>query len=568
MSILMLITDPKKLLEFAPETRIWQGIASVEITPKGRLFATFYTGNTQEALNNYCTLLQSDDDGKTWKDPVAVAYDGTEYRCYDPTLWCDPLGRLWFIWAKSPDPGVWAAICDDPDADVLKWGAPRRIGGNVMMNKPIVTSTGEWLFPMAVWAKTLNFHRNTEGKNPDECKAFVDRTVDRGRTFTRIGGVDMPQRCFDEHMVLEQDDGSLKMFVRTHYGIGESTSYDGGVTWTPGKDSGLKGPNSRFHIRRLPSGNILLVNHINYTGRNNLMAKLSRDGGKTWEGGLMIDSRDNVSYPDCGIGANGFLYIIHDHERGGFLPTQEQAMACAREVLISKVSEEDILAGKLVNPESYLCNVVSRLADLTYTGPDLHKEKRKNRIPEFIRQLSMEDSGEKIVWEIFQNYGYFCSSVDTETTQKVDALTAEILSTAQTGDFFARMTAIRQLVELLALHETFEPDPSHEWTVRILEAVRNNPAADWNLDSIADLFHVSKYYLCHFFKRETGIPVMQYVLVCRLAAAKRLLCETNLSIGEICTRCGFCSTAYFTRLFREECGLTPKQYQKLNARTV
>jgi hypothetical protein len=36
---------------------------------------------------------------------------------------------------------------------------------------------------------------------------------------------------------------------------------------------------------------------------------ISRDGGKTWEGGLMIDPRDNVAYPDCGIGADGFLYI-------------------------------------------------------------------------------------------------------------------------------------------------------------------------------------------------------------------------------------------------------------------
>ena len=564
----MLITDPKKLVAFAPETRLWQGIPSVEITPKGRLFATFYSGDTQETTGNYCTLLQSDDDGLTWKDPIAVAYAGPDCRCYDPVLWCDPLGRLWFIWAKSPEAGVWAAICDFPDADELKWSAPRRIGGNVMMNKPIVTSTGEWLFPMAIWAKHLNFYRNCDEFDEADHKAFAYRSVDQGRTFTRIGGVAVPDRSFDEHMFLEQDDGSLRMLVRTGYGIGESYSYNGGFTWTSGNDSGLKGPCSRFHIRRLPSGNVLLINHINYTGRNNLMAKLSRDGGKTWEGGLMIDPRDNVAYPDCGIGADGFLYIVNDHERGGFLPTQAQAMACAREIVLSKITEEDILAGKLVNPDSYLRRVVSRLADVTYTGPDLHEEKLKKRIPELIRQLSLEDSCDKIIDEIFHTFRGCCSLFTDGTHQKVDELVAVILDTAKTDDFCTRMTAVRQLVELLALNAEFKPSVTHEWTMQLMDMVRKDPAENWSLDSLAARLHVSKYYLCHFFKCETGISVMQYVLACRLATAKRMLCESKLSIAEICARSGFGNVTSFTQTLREECGLTPKQYQKLNARTV
>ena len=37
----MLITDPKRLQAFYTGQRIWQGIPSVEVTKKGRIFVTF-----------------------------------------------------------------------------------------------------------------------------------------------------------------------------------------------------------------------------------------------------------------------------------------------------------------------------------------------------------------------------------------------------------------------------------------------------------------------------------------------------------------------------------------------
>lgn len=83
-------------------TRLWQGIPSIECTEKGRLFSAFYSGGTTEQLGNYCVLLKSDDGGDTWSEPIAAADAGGSYRCYDPCLWIDPLGRLWFIWAVMP----------------------------------------------------------------------------------------------------------------------------------------------------------------------------------------------------------------------------------------------------------------------------------------------------------------------------------------------------------------------------------------------------------------------------------------------------------------------------------
>ena len=226
----MIITDEDKLKEYLPSGRVWQGIPSFERTKKGRCFSVFYTGETGEMNGNYCTLAVSDD-GENWRDPVAVTYAGKSRRCYDPNVWIDPLGRLWLIWSVMPDLSVYAAICDNPDADKLVFGEERRIGTGVLLNKPTVLSSGEWLFPIAVWKESVISPYDAQ-KIKVPRLAFVVRTVDEGKTFTRLGGVDMPERCFDEHMIVELKDGRLAMFVRTYYGIGVSFSFDGGFTWS------------------------------------------------------------------------------------------------------------------------------------------------------------------------------------------------------------------------------------------------------------------------------------------------------------------------------------------------
>lgn len=364
----MLITHRKQLEQFYTDKRIWQGISSIEVTSKGRIFVTFYSGGTKEEFSNFAMIIKSDD-GVNYSEPIAVAYK-EGYRCFDPCLWIDPLGRLWYTWGVAPEDSVYASICDDPDADALVWCEPFKIGHDVMMNKPVVLSTGEWLFPLAVWnwdVRTLA--PEFDSKTPEK-GSFVYKTTDNGKTFVKWGRAEVPNRHFDEHMVVELQDGRLMMLVRTRYGIGVSYSSDRGATWTEGVDSGLGGPSSRFFISRLKSGRLLLINHVNFTRRNNLMALLSDDDGKTWTKGLMLDERSAVSYPDAKEADDGYIYITYDRDRGAYKKTMEDALACEREILVARVTEEDILNGEVIDSGSYLKRVVSKLGE--YKGAELN----------------------------------------------------------------------------------------------------------------------------------------------------------------------------------------------------
>lgn len=356
----MLYTLGDDLSRFYDVNRQWQGIPGIEITKNGRIFSTFYSGGKTEEPGNYCVILISDDDGKTFSEPICAAYDGETERCYDPCLWMDPLGRLWFIWASTfPELGVYRSICENPDADTLHWSKPILFAHDVMLNKPTVLASGDWLFPCAVWNKGVV----TGGmKNNDRIPqlAYVYRSRDQGKTFQQLGGANADHRSFDEHMIVELADGKLAMYIRTTYGIAVSYSTDKGKTWSYGVDSGIWGPNSRFFIRRLPSGHLLLVNHLKpdqevpnrpaFAPRNRLAAMISKDDGKNWEGLLMLDEREGVSYPDGTGLREGFLYVTYDRERYK-----------AKEILFAKFTEEDVLASRLINPASRLKNIINRL---------------------------------------------------------------------------------------------------------------------------------------------------------------------------------------------------------------
>lgn len=331
-------------------SRLWQGIPGIERARNGRLWVAFYSGGEDEGPDNYVLLVTSEDDGRTWSDVRYVIDPPGSVRAYDPCLWHDPSGRLWLFWAQSYTLfdgrcGVFAATCDNSGQGDLKWSAPRRIADGIMMNKPTVLSTGEWLLPIAVWACT----RSRLNELPDESYSNVYRSCDQGETFRKIGFADIPNRHFDEHMLVERRDGSLWMLVRAYYGIGESESWDGGKTWSKGKQSALGGPSSRFFIGRLQSGRLLLVNHYQFRGRSHLTAMLSEDDGRSWIGHLLLDERPQVSYPDAVQAEDGRIFIVYDRQR-----------KTDKEILLAVCTEDDILRGDCVSRHAALRQIVNK----------------------------------------------------------------------------------------------------------------------------------------------------------------------------------------------------------------
>lgn len=557
----MFIVNDNELKNFSSKHRLWQGIPGIEVSHKGRIFSTFYSGGTTEEKGNFVVLVKSDDDGKSFSEPIAVLYREAG-RCYDPVLWIDPLGRLWWIWAyasENENSGVYGTICNDCDADTLTWSEPFFIGKYVMMNKPTVLSTGEWIFPIAAWDPTIKMYAlppEDYGHKKEVSGAFVYKLVDHNKmSFKKMGGTCAKMRSFDEHMIVEFNNRELMMLIRTFYGIAASYSYDQGHTWTEAVDSKLGGPSSRFFIQRLASGRLLLINHHNFSGRNNLTAFLSEDEGKTWKYSLLLDERQNVSYPDAVESKDGYIYITYDRERGAAHANLDSVMNCAREILFAKITEEDILAGKLVNPNSKLKNIISKLDEYIDDKNPFKEIKRFTDI-ELAQELCKNETKANCISFIFDHYPISSEYLSRLDRDKLDALLSKLEH--ETENDFATILEIIRLVRSVAIQDTTSL-PIVEMVEKVLS---DNIRENLSISDIASELHISTYYLMHIFKKQTGITINEYKMALRLAKAKKLLRDSNKTLSEIADFCGFESLQYFSRAFKKAEGLIPSKYRK------
>jgi predicted neuraminidase len=339
--------------EYDDKVRVGNMIIGIERTPKGRLWAC-WVGNG-DSPNGFFMLATSDDGGATWSK-TRVVIDPTDppgtpqRRALVGNLWTDPLGRLWCFFDQSLGYfdgrcGDWYIRCDDPDADEPVWTKPVRFADGCTLNKPTVLSNGDWLLPVSLWTRSRigpavlkDAHKDLDVIR----MANVFASTDQGKTWTRRGGVAFPGTDFDEHMIVELRDGRLWMLARAK-GISESFSSDKGATWSEPQVSAIQNPSARFFIRRLASGKLLLVKNgpidAKLPRRSSMTAFLSDDDGKTWNKGLLLDDRAEVSYPDGIQAPDGTIHILYDWNRH-----------TDAEILLAKFREEDVLAGKFQSP--------------------------------------------------------------------------------------------------------------------------------------------------------------------------------------------------------------------------
>lgn len=355
--------------KFLNGNRPWQGVPSISMDKKsGRLWCVFFSGGNGEGPGNFLVLFTSDNGGKSWVGPKMAVDSGDPpaLRVYDGNLWSAPDGKMWLFFSQTYEyfdgiGGVWATYTENPNSETPDWSTPQRIANGTAINKPIVLSNGDWMISTYIWdmyakydpPENKLFANHYADELGSEINANVYISRDKGATWEYHGSVPSYEaekkgdmNDFSESMLVEKKDGTLSMLIRTHLGIEQSNSDNGGKTWSPSKYAGICNVASRFHIKRLSSGRMLLVFNNPPDGgtvRSHLTAALSDDDGATWKYKLLLDERENSTYPDAVEANDGTLYISYDcgrHRNGN--------------ILMAKICEEDIMAEKIVCKNSAL----------------------------------------------------------------------------------------------------------------------------------------------------------------------------------------------------------------------
>jgi AraC-like DNA-binding protein len=116
------------------------------------------------------------------------------------------------------------------------------------------------------------------------------------------------------------------------------------------------------------------------------------------------------------------------------------------------------------------------------------------------------------------------------------------------------------------IYHDFESNVKNDIDVTVVSSIikylTDNLDKKFTLDEIASRFNYSKSYLHTKFKNKTGYPLLMFFNLKKVQKACELLNYTDLSIKEISFRVGFEDPLYFSRIFRNFMGKSPRQYKQ------
>lgn len=122
---------------------------------------------------------------------------------------------------------------------------------------------------------------------------------------------------------------------------------------------------------------------------------------------------------------------------------------------------------------------------------------------------------------------------------------------------FIRKNQAHKLIDVSSSTST-----KHKTIYSICEYISNHYAEHLTLESLANDFFLSKYYLCRSFKEITGYGINEYIHIHRIKKAKQLLEESSLSVSQIASKLGYDSLTHFEKIFKTYMSISPLKYRK------
>ena len=101
---------------------------------------------------------------------------------------------------------------------------------------------------------------------------------------------------------------------------------------------------------------------------------------------------------------------------------------------------------------------------------------------------------------------------------------------------------------------------SYEFIQNVAKYIAENYSKDLSLEELSKTFSITPNHLSKQFKKVTDVCLNDYINITRITQAEKLLVNTDMSITEIASQCGFNDSSYFAAVFKKFKAITPKKY--------
>lgn len=139
-----------------------------------------------------------------------------------------------------------------------------------------------------------------------------------------------------------------------------------------------------------------------------------------------------------------------------------------------------------------------------------------------------------------------------------------IVNEMRRKDQFYKHLVVMYYAELLILifrymKDVYLPNGTNVFLKEAIRYIQANYQSQLTISGIAQNVNISERYLRKLFDTSLGISPLEYLNQLRIKKALTLIRSTEMSIKEICYTCGFQSPQYFSRVFKQQTGMTPKE---------
>lgn len=152
---------------------------------------------------------------------------------------------------------------------------------------------------------------------------------------------------------------------------------------------------------------------------------------------------------------------------------------------------------------------------------------------------------------------------NTQIIQTVQRIVNEL----ESKNTYYQHLVVMYYAELLILiyrymNEAYLPVCTNEALKKAIAYIRLNYHSDINISKVAEHTCIGERHLRSLFSQHLGLSPLDYLNQIRINKAVELLRNTDMRIKEICFQCGFQSPQYFSRVFKQQMGISPHSLTK------
>lgn len=158
--------------------------------------------------------------------------------------------------------------------------------------------------------------------------------------------------------------------------------------------------------------------------------------------------------------------------------------------------------------------------------------------------------------------------VSFDESMLMESLIWQLVNLTSRRDFYSEILCSNLIVNILTKFLTNEQKEGLSFTnmpqylEKLVHYLDLHFKEELNLDQLAHIHSISKFYMCKKFKKCIGKTILEYITDLRLNYAKELLRYSELPIETVSSTCGIRNTSYFINMFKKKERMTPLIYRQ------